>query len=80
MYSNRSDLPTEIGSEITCEDHSYPSPVLQIKWRIEDLLNRLEEITNDNNRVEAHHFMGCRFSDVDLRLAMPNAFLDNPIL
>ena len=26
------------------EDHSYPSPELQLKWRIEDLRSRLEDI------------------------------------
>ena len=44
------------------EDHSYPSPELQLKWRIEDLRSRLEDISTGNYGITAHSFMGCRFS------------------
>lgn len=44
------------------EDHSYPSPELQLKWRIEDLRSRLEDISTGNYGITAHCFMGCRFS------------------
>ena len=30
------------------EGHSYPSPELQLKWRIEDLRSRLEDISTGN--------------------------------
>ena len=44
------------------EDHSYPSLELQLKWRIEDLRSRLEDISTGNYGITAHCFMGCRFS------------------
>lgn len=56
------------------EDHSYPSPELQLKWRIEDLRSRLEDISTGNYGVTAHSFMGCRFSRDDLAYTPPEYF------
>lgn len=53
------------------EDCSYPSPELQLKWRIEDLWSRLEEISTGNYGITAHSFMGCRFSRDDLAYIPP---------
>ena len=36
MYSNSSNLSTGIGPDISWEDHSYPSPVLQMKICLTD--------------------------------------------
>lgn len=56
------------------EDHSYPSPELQLKWRIEDLRSRLEDISTGNYGITAHCFMGCRFSRDDLAYTPPEYF------
>lgn len=56
------------------EDHSYPSPELQLKWRIEDLRSRLEDISTGNYGITAHSFMGCRFSRDDLAYTPPEYF------
>lgn len=61
------------------EDHSYPSPELQLKWRIEDLRCRLEDISAGNYGITAHSFMGCRFSRDDLAYTPSNTFPENPI-
>lgn len=56
------------------EDHSYPSPELQLRWRIEDLRSRLEDISTGNYGITAHSFMGCRFSRDDLAYTPPEFF------
>lgn len=56
------------------EGHSYPSPELQLKWRIEDLRSRLEDISTGNYGITAHYFMGCRFSKDDLAYTPPEYF------
>ena len=56
------------------ENHSYPSPELQLKWRIEDLRSRLEDICAGNYGITAHYFMGCRFSKDDLAYTPPEYF------
>ena len=56
------------------EDHSYPSPELQLKWRIENLRSRLEDISTGNFGITAHSFMGCRFSRDDLAYTPPEYF------
>lgn len=56
------------------EDHSYPSPVLQLKWRIEDLRSRLEDISSGSYGITAHSFMGCRFFRDDLAYTPPKYF------
>lgn len=56
------------------EDHSYPSPEVQLKWRIEELRSRLEDISTGNYGITAHSFMGCRFSRDDLAYTPPEYF------
>ena len=56
------------------EDHSYPSPEMQLRWRNEDLKSRLEDIAGGRYGVTAHCFMGCRFSEEDLAYAPPEYF------
>ena len=56
------------------EDYSYPSPEMQLRWRIEDLKSRLEDIAGGSYRVTAHYYMGCRFSKEDLAYAPPEYF------
>lgn len=56
------------------EDYSYPSPEMQLRWRIEDLQSRLEDIAGDNYGVTAHYYMGCRYSKEDLAYAPPEYF------
>ena len=56
------------------EDYSYPSPEMQLRWRIEDLKSRLEDISRGGYGVTAHYYMGCRFSKEDLAYAPPEYF------
>lgn len=56
------------------EDYSYQSPEMQLRWRIEDLKSRLENIAGGNYGVTAHYYMGCRFSKDDLAYAPPEYF------
>lgn len=56
------------------EDYSYPSPEMQLRWRIEDLKSRLEDIAGGSYGVTAHYYMGCRFSKEDLAYAPPEYF------
>lgn len=56
------------------EDYSYPSPEMQLRWRIEDLHSRLEDITGGNYGVTAHYYMGCRYSRDGLAYAPPEYF------
>lgn len=48
------------------EDRSYPSPSQQLKWRIEDLVCRLEEISEGNYGIMAKSHMDCRYSKEDI--------------
>ena len=57
-----------------CEDYSYPSPEMKLKWRIEDLKDRLDEISKGNYGITAHYFMGCQFSEEDLAYTPPEYF------
>lgn len=57
-----------------CEDYSYPSPEMELKWRIEDLKDRLDEISKGNYGITAHYFMGCQFSEEDLAYTPPEYF------
>lgn len=57
-----------------CEDYSYPSPEMELKWRIEDLKDRLDEISKGNYVITAHYFMGCQFSEEDLAYTPPEYF------
>ena len=66
---------SELAIEDTChEDYSYPSPEMQLRWRIEDLQSRLADITGDNYAVTAHYYMGCRYPKEDLVYASPECF------
>lgn len=56
------------------EDHSYPSPEFQLKWRIEDLRSRLDDISTGKYGVTEHFFMGCRYSIDDLAYTPPEYF------
>lgn len=56
------------------EDHSYPSPEMELRWRIEDLRSRLDEITNGEYGITAHYFMGCQFSKDNLAFTPPKYF------
>lgn len=56
------------------EDHSYPSPKLQLKWRIEDLRSRLENISKGKYGIIAHCYTGFRYSKDDLSYAPPEYF------
>lgn len=56
------------------EDHSYPSPEMQLRWRIEDLQSRLEDIAGGKYGVTAHYYMGCRYTKEDLVYAPPEYF------
>ena len=57
-----------------CENYSYPPPEMQLRWRIEDLKSRLEDIVGGSYGVTAHYYMGCRFSKEDLAYAPPECF------
>ncbi|MED9914103.1 MAG: hypothetical protein UE499_04235 [Acutalibacteraceae bacterium] len=66
---------SELAIEDTCrEDYSYPSPEMQLRWRIEDLESRLEDIVGGSYGITAHYYMGCRFSKEDLAYAPPEYF------
>ena len=55
-------------------DYSYPSPELQLRWRIEELKSRFEDIAGGSYGVTAHYYMGCRFSKEELAYAPPEYF------
>ena len=66
---------SELAIEDTyCKDYSYPSPEMQLRWRIEDLKSRLEDISGGSYGVTAHYYMGCRFSKEGLAYAPPEYF------
>ena len=51
-------------------DYSYPSPDTQLKWRLEDLYSRLEEINEGN--IPRHLIdEGLRLTDDEIRYAIP---------
>lgn len=56
------------------EDYSYPSPEMQLRWRIEDLKSRLEDISGGNYGVTAHYYIGGQYSKDDLDYALPEYF------
>lgn len=56
------------------EDRSYPSPELQLKWRLEDLRSRLKDISMGKIGITAHCFIGCRYSKDDLAYTTPEYF------
>lgn len=56
------------------EDYSYPSPEMQLRWRIEDLKSRLADIAGGSYGVTAHYYIDCRFSKEDLAYTPPEYF------
>lgn len=56
------------------EDYSYPSPELQLQWRIEDLIGRLEDVSDGNVGTAASKYREYRFSEDDLAYAPPEFF------
>ena len=56
------------------EDYSYPSPELQLKWRIEDLRTRLEDISKGKYGIIARYYAGFRYSKDDLSYTPPEYF------
>lgn len=66
---------SELSLNDTChESHSHPSPELQLKWRIEDLKSRLEDIAAGRCGINALYFGGCRYSREDLVYTPPEYF------
>ena len=56
------------------DDYSYPSPESQLKWRLEDLYSRLEEIKEGN--IPRHLIdEGLRLTDDEIRYAIPEYFV-----
>ena len=53
-------------------DHSYTPPEKQLLWRLEDLENRLHELTNHRTGKRDD---GEYFSEDDLRYVLPEHFL-----
>ena len=53
-------------------DHSYPSPEEQLLWRLEDLEERLHELTTQRTGKRDE---GVCFSESDLRCVLPGQFL-----
>lgn len=60
--------------DIHNDDCSYPSPDIQILWRMEDLQSRLEDVMAYRYGSPALYFMGYRFSNEDLSYAPPEDF------
>ena len=47
---------------------------MQLRWRIEDLKSRLEDIAGGSYGVTAHYYRSCQFSKEDLAYAPPEYF------
>lgn len=56
------------------DDYSYPSPEWQLRWRIEDLLSRLEDISKGDHGIIASYHGGCQYSKEDIAYAPPECF------
>ena len=66
-----SNLAIDKEEQATYEDHSYPSPEMQLQWRIENLFNRLEELHHGRYNQETVDYSDCRFSRTDIEYALP---------
>ena len=66
-----SNLAIDKEEQATYEDHSYPSPEMQLQWRIEDLFNRLEELHHGRYNHETVDYSDCRLSRTDIEYALP---------
>ena len=56
-------------------DHSYTPPEMQLLWRLEDLEERLHELTTQRT---GRRDEGACLSDSDLRYVLPGQFLSVP--
>ena len=52
-------------------DHSYTPPEMQLLWRLEDLEDRLEELSQQQTGIRDE---GVSFSESDLRYVLPKHF------
>lgn len=66
-----SNLEIDKEEHAVYEDHSYPSPEMQLQWRIEDLFNRLEELHHGMCNKETFDYSDCRRSRTDIEYALP---------
>lgn len=66
-----SNIAIDKEEQATYEDHSYPSPEMQLQWRIEDLFNRLEELHHGRYNQETVDYSDCRLSRTDIEYALP---------
>ena len=67
-----SNLEIEKEEQAVFVDHSYPSPEMQLQWRIEDLFNRLEELHHGKYNQETIDYSDCRLSRTDIEYALPD--------
>ncbi len=56
------------------EDYSYPSPEMQLKWRLEDLQSRWEEL-KEYSAPHPKYDAGVRLTDDEVRYAIPEYFM-----
>ncbi len=59
---------------IDAEDDSYPSEKMRLKWRIEDLEDRLREVSVGKIGIIARRYKNVRFSKDDLKYTPPVFF------
>lgn len=71
-----SNLAIEKEEQAVFEDHSYPSPEIQLQWRIEDLFNRLEELQHGGYNQETFDYSDCRLSRTDIEYTLPEHLSD----
>ena len=66
---------SELALEISCRgDRSYPSQIVQLRWRIEDLRKKLESVTGDGSGLLFCEERGSVFSEEDLAYALVDCF------
>lgn len=66
-----SNLEIEKEEQAVFVDHSYPSPEMQLQWRIEDLFNRLEELHHGKYNQKTIDYSDCRLSRTNIEYALP---------
>lgn len=66
-----SNLAIEKEEQAVFEDHSYPSPEIQLQWRIEDLFSRLDELHHGRYNPGVLDYSDCRLSRTDIEYALP---------
>lgn len=62
-------IPADIAHE---EDRSYPSPIVQLLWRIEDLETRLSELYEKDCGISC----SSRISEKEIEYVSPKCFFD----